>query len=227
VRIRAVVVVIPARNEETLIGRCLTSVLAAAELCSVPVHVTVVADGCTDATAEIARSFDGVTVLEVAEANVGRARAVGVTSAMRAARVATSTLWIANTDADSEVPLNWLADQVELAAGGTDLVIGTVRPDFADLSAEQVAAWHASHTPGRPNGHVHGANLGIRASVYKAARGFGPLAEHEDVDLVARCMLLNCVSLASDDFEVRTSGRQFGRTDGGYARYLREELLNR
>lgn len=224
--IRAVAVVIPARNEEALIGRCLESVLAAAELCSVPVHVTVVADACTDRTAEIAHGFEGVHVLDVTEANVGRARAVGVTWAMHRARVATSTLWIANTDADSVVPPNWIADQIELGARGTDLVIGTVRPDFDDLSPEQIAAWHTGHVPGKPNGHVHGANLGIRGSVYEAAKGFAPLAEHEDVDLVARCAALGCVTLASDDFEVRTSGRQYGRTEGGYARYLREELLN-
>jgi len=227
VKIRAIAVVIPARNEEALIARCLESVLAAAAESSVPVHVTVVADGCTDRTAEIAHQFEGVHVLEVTEANVGRARAVGVTWAMHRARVATSTLWIANTDADSVVPRNWLADQVALGSKGTDLVIGTVRPDFNDLSEAQIAAWHAGHVAGKPNGHVHGANLGIRGSIYEAARGFAPLAEHEDVDLVARCAVLNCVAIASDDFEVQTSGRQYGRTEGGYARYLREELLNK
>ena len=220
-----IVVIIPARNEEQLIGRCLESVMAAAAFAGVDPHITVVADACTDGTAEVARQFDGVHVLEVDGANVGLARSVGVTWALRRAGAAASTLWIANTDADSVVPITWIAEHLELAAGGTDLVIGTVRPDFTDLTAEQVAAWTATHVPGKPNGHVHGANLGIRASIYEAAGGFAPLAEHEDVDLVARCAPLTSAVVATDASEVLTSGRQFGRTDGGYARYLRTELL--
>jgi glycosyltransferase involved in cell wall biosynthesis len=220
-----IVVVIPARNEELLIGRCLESVVAAAAFAGVEPQITVVADACTDATAEVARQFAGVQVLEVDGANVGLARGVGVAGALERAGAAASTIWIANTDADSVVPLTWIADQVDLEARGTDLVIGTVRPDFDDLTAEQVAGWLDGHTPGSPNGHVHGANLGIRGSIYEAAGGFAPLAEHEDVDLVARCAPLTSAVVATDTSEVLTSGRQFGRTDGGYARYLRTELL--
>ena len=220
-----VAVVIPARNEELLIGRCLESVIAAAAFAGVDPHITVVADACTDETAEVARQFAGVHVLEVDGANVGLARGAGVTWALRRAGVVASTVWVANTDADSVVPPTWIAEQLDLAANGTDLVIGTVRPDFTDLTAEQVAAWTAGHTPGKPNGHVHGANLGIRGSIYLTAGGFAPLAEHEDVDLVARCAPLTSAVVATDASEVLTSGRQFGRTDGGYARYLRTELL--
>lgn len=224
-----VAVVIPARDEEALIGRCLASVLVAARFArdhGITTSVTVVADRCTDDTALIARSFAGVTVLEIDARNVGTARGVGVDSAMRESGVAASALWIANTDADSVVPEHWISAQAALAHRGFDLMIGTVRPEFKDLSAEQVNAWRATHSPGLANGHVHGANLGIRADLYRRSGGYSPLAEHEDVDLLARCAAHNPRSLATASCEVTTSGRQYGRTDGGYARYLRDDLLN-
>lgn len=49
-------VIIPASNEETYLGACLASVLASyAPPC--PIEVIVVANGCTDRTAEVARGF--------------------------------------------------------------------------------------------------------------------------------------------------------------------------
>jgi hypothetical protein len=80
--------------------------------------------------------------------------------------------------------------------------------------------------PGEANGHVHGANLGVRASVYRSAGGFADLAEHEDIDLVARCRALGATTVASARADVLTSGRQVGRTPGGYAGYLRTSLVD-
>jgi len=221
-RYSSVAVVIPARNEEELIGRCLDSVLVAAAAVALPVSITVVADGCTDNTVEIARGYPGVHVVELEAANVGSARRRGVEVALGAA---SSTVWIANTDADSFVPANWLVEQLRLAHRGIELVIGTVRPNFADLSPVQVRAWSATHPTGVANGHVHGANLGVSARLYEEVGGYPELPEHEDVDLVARCAAVNAVTIATARCEVTTSGRQYGRTDGGYARFLREDLL--
>ena len=227
--VHRIAVVIPARDEEPLVGRCLESVLDArrlteARLPGVRVIVVVVADSCTDATAAVARAVEGVTVVETDAANVGLARSIGVETAVALAGGADG-LWIANTDADSVVPRRWLLEQVRLARLGTDIVVGTVRPEFADLSPEQVRAWRATHPRGRANGHVHGANLGLRATAYLAAGGFPHLAEHEDVELVERCLLAGATSTATARCEVVTSGRQYGRTPGGYARHLRTELV--
>jgi len=211
-------VVIPARDEEQLVGRCLDSVRAAAANVSARVTVVVVADGCLDSTVVIARAVRGVRVIELESSNVGAARASGAAEVLRL-----GADWIANTDADSVVPANWLSHQLELAAEGWDLVVGTVRPDFAELEPEQQATWLSTHTPGEPNGHVHGANLGIRASAYRASGGYRALPEHEDVDLVAR--LSDFRTIASDAAEVVTSARRYGRTPGGYARFLRETLV--
>lgn len=210
-------VVIPARDEEDLIADALRAVNRAAAAVQVPVHVIVAADGCHDGTAAISREL-GAEVVEIARTGVGGARAVGVESALAA-----GADWLAHTDADSEVPVGWLTEQHRLAADGADVVIGSVRPRFAELSDAQVRAWLATHDRGQALGHVHGANLGTRASSYLRAGGYRPLREHEDVDLVDRMRPFAVVTTSA--IEVVTSGRRFGRTDGGYAGYLREQLL--
>ena len=246
-RISGVAVVVPARDEAELIARCLASIREARLLLAgraaaggpgaagqgrdeeVRVVTVVVADDCSDDTAAIAAAVPDVTVVETRLRSVGAARSEGARVAFaRLAEhgVAADAVWLAATDADSAVPPAWLTSQLDLAdREGADVVVGTVRPDFADLSDAQVAAWLSRHTPGRPNGHVHGANLGLRATVYDAAGGFGELDLHEDVELVSRARAAGAVVVASEAGEVLTSGRQVGRTRGGYAGYLANDLL--
>lgn len=222
--IAELVVMIPARDEEALIGRCLESVLVARDLVEIPVRVVVVADGCLDATAHVARGYPGVLVVEIDSSNVGTARATAARAALSLVVADPARVWMANTDADSVVPPNWLAEQVRLADSGTDVMIGTVRPEFDDLTDEQVRAWRATHLAGEANGHVHGANLGIRASIYLKSGGYDAVPEHEDVELVAKLRHVGR-AVACATCEVVTSGRAVGRTPGGYARHLREDLV--
>lgn len=218
--IESIVVVIPARNEEHLVEGCLRSVVTAAHAVDVPVRIVLVADGCTDATADIARTVAEVEVIETPFANVGAARAAGVRHALASA---TECTWIANTDADSTVPIDWLHGQLHSARDGYELVLGTVRPRFADLTSAQQRRWRRTHSAGQSIGHVHGANLGIRSSTYRAAGGFHDHSEHEDVSLVSRAKAIGARVLATGALEVETSGRQVGRTPGGYAAHLAAE----
>ncbi|GAA4266801.1 glycosyltransferase [Frondihabitans peucedani] len=229
-RITHALVVVPARDEETLIGRCLDALDRAvasvrATHPQVVVRTLIVADACTDDTEGIVRS-SGTAELVVSDAGrVGAAREHGVRLGLASfGRIDPAEIWIANTDADSAVPDNWLTHQLDLADEGTDVLVGTVRPDPADLTAEQDAAWLATHERGRPNGHVHGANLGLRASAHLGAGGFDAVEEHEDNLLVRRLQDAGAAITASDSAEVVTSGRASGRTPGGYAAYLARTL---
>jgi glycosyltransferase involved in cell wall biosynthesis len=226
----ALVVVIPAHNEEALIGASLIAMQLAVRFAretdplTPHVEIVVVADACTDRTIEIASEFAGVRVCAVAGRNVGAARASGVQLALEQLDCVFSEVWIANTDADSVVPLNWITAQVGLARRGFDGMIGTVRPNFADLTSAQIRTWRATHITGEPNGHVHGANLGVRADAYLEVGGFCAEPAHEDVTLVDRLVAAGHTLLPSDDCEVITSGRRQGRAPEGYADYLRTTL---
>ncbi|TQK18796.1 glycosyl transferase family 2 [Microbacterium sp. SLBN-154] len=220
----AVAVVVPVHDEEELLAGCLASLavaVAAAEVVGVRVEVVLVLDDCTDRSSAIAAEYE-VTTVAVRAARVGAARRAGVAEALRRLEpVDLADVWIANTDADSAVPVNWLTHQLALMRAGSDVVLGTVRPDFADLAPAHVAYWRATHHRGRPAGNTHGANLGVRGSVYRAAGGFTEVPEHEDVRLVEAARALGAIVTASDVAEVTTSGRVEGRTPGGYAAFVR------
>jgi hypothetical protein len=66
-------VVIPAHDEERVIRRCLSF---AADLTPGEAEIVVVANGCTDRTADLARQVPGVTVIESASA--GKAAALNI-----------------------------------------------------------------------------------------------------------------------------------------------------
>lgn len=216
-----VAVVIPARDEELRVEACLSSVLAAGARCPVDVSVTLVADSCSDRTTELARRFPDVAVLELSASNVGLSRAFGVRKALEHCGRHPAQVWIANTDADSTVPTDWLVRQVELADAGYDAILGEVFPDPKEYPRHLQQRWARAHRAGRTRNEIYGANLGVRASAYLRAGGFTSLEEHEDVDLVRR--LCGSRVLYSDAPPVRTSARHDGRTPGGFAGYLRSE----
>jgi glycosyltransferase involved in cell wall biosynthesis len=226
--VRAIAVVIPARNESALIDACLQSVLEARSALLAQEHtkvtVTVVADGCTDDTFQRASRFPGVDVLPTRPIGVGAARRLGVRRALDRVREPPRKIWIANTDADSVVDRSWLVNQATAAQRGIDVRIGAVQPHFHELTRLQLEAWHLRHRDGEARGHVHGANLGMRGSTYLIAGGFRTLELHEDVDLVARAVAMDAAIATEAVPDVFTSARPVGRAPGGYASYLSNEL---
>ncbi|SDR79719.1 Glycosyl transferase family 2 [Paraoerskovia marina] len=226
--ISAVAVVVPVHDEEATLADCLTAVEASLQHAreartGLRTSVVVALDACTDASARLLPP--GVVRVDLAARTVGLARAVGVERALAGfVGTASDEIWIASTDADSVVPREWVAHHLALADGGADVVVGPVRPPLDDLSPERARAWLGRFVPGLATGHVHGANLGIRADVYRSAGGYAPMVEHEDVDLVAAARAAGARVVATADAPVLTSARLVGRTPGGYARYLREDL---
>ncbi|WP_165068553.1 glycosyltransferase [Marisediminicola senii] len=220
------VVVVPVNDEEALLAECLDALRVATTAAATPggpvVRIVAVLDNCVDRSAAIAAESPGVETVVVAHRNVGAARADGVAHAMRTSGARhPSRLWIANTDADSRVPADWVTHQLELAASGTTVMLGSVTPDPRDLTPFQYAAWRQRHdTDDSGVARVHGANLGIRADAYLAAGGFPSLPEHEDVLLAKRVDAAAVVTAGC--CHVVTSARTDGRTPGGYSAYVRE-----
>jgi glycosyltransferase involved in cell wall biosynthesis len=223
--IRSLGVVVPAHNERDLLPSCLASLRRAMRaMRGTPVHLVVVADACSDRTADVARC-GGAEVVSIAARCVGTARAAGVREVLRRTRhLDPADVWLAMTDADTLVPACWLRQQARYGGQGWDAVAGTI----------QVENW-SGHPPGvraafrerygagvGPHPHVHGANLGIRAAAYLRAGGFPDAAAGEDHALVAALAAAGGRVLRTPALSVVTSARREVRAPHGFGHYLRE-----
>ena len=118
--------IIPAHNEEKFIGKCLSSVKAAAAHIDVPVEIVVVLNRCTDSTESIARQFNAVTVKEDAR-NLAKIRNAGF-------RTAGGDV-IATIDADSWMTANMLTEILRHLGAGK-YIGGGVRSGQNDFHLE-------------------------------------------------------------------------------------------
>lgn len=213
-----VVVVVPARNEERLLARCLSALDRAARRIDVPVRVQLVLDACTDSSAQVAAAAD---VLTICERNVGAARRRGFEHAGAACGART---WFATTDADSEVDDSWLSAQLEYARRGLEVVAGVVAVrQWGAHSARARQIYEREYRGHGPDGHghVHGAALGFRADAYWGVGGFRALRTGEDVDLAGRLFAAGARIAWAEDVRVTTSARRWGRAPHGFAEHLR------
>jgi glycosyltransferase involved in cell wall biosynthesis len=235
--VRHLLIVVPARNEESHIEACLTALEHATR--RIHAHplpdgattawptpaVTIVAvlDSCTDATARMVAGHPSVEVVATSSGRVGAARSLGVRHGLDLTSDPASHVWIANTDADSQVPPDWLTQQLDAAHAGVDLFCGLVEPAMDDCGRAAYASWASTYQRRDGHPHVHGANLGIRADAYLAAGGFDPAASaHEDVKLVRAARAAGFTVVSSGAASVATSGRMYGRvSEDGFAAYLR------
>ena len=230
----AVVVVVPARDEEELLPRCLASLA--------------VAGAAWPTSACAPRSSWSPTPAPTAPRTWRRPRGRRCSrwrsdASGPPAPPASSTAsgppgphlhatWLAHTDADSVVPADWLLGQLQHATRGADAVLGTVRLAGAE-DGEPVPATHQSQVdrwaeryvaqllPDLTHPHVHGANLGVRADAYLAVGGFDDLDLHEDHVLAARLRAAGHHVVTTSLDPVVTSHRLQGRVDGGVATDLR------
>jgi hypothetical protein len=226
--IRQIVVVVPARDEQKTIARCIDALeqsiaqLRRSRPADRPdVRVVVVLDRCLDDTAGIVVGRQGVDSVVSAAGMVGAARALGVETALATSDVEAHEIWIANTDADSAVPADWLSVQLEAAEAGHAALLGAVRPDQEGLDAAQLAHYLMRHPLRESHRNVHGANLGVRADHYREAGGFTAVATGEDVRLVAALEALGLPVASTGRAAVLTSSRLLGRAPDGYSDVLR------
>ncbi|MDO9381130.1 MAG: glycosyltransferase [Nocardioidaceae bacterium] len=218
--ITAVLVVVPAHDEEDRIGACLDSVRRAVdELARVDadlaISVVVVLDRCTDDTSAVVGVRHDVTAVAIGSGCVGAARRAGIRHGTADLDHDPAGVLVVNTDADCTVPARWLVEHLALASA-CDLVLGEVEPDAGEMSPASLALWRARHPLDR--GGLHGANLSVRLDAYDRVGGFAEVADQEDV-LLVRALRAGGASVVGGT-RVTTSGRRLGRVPSGFATYL-------
>jgi len=223
-------VVVPARDEEALIGPCIASIRAAVVSAGLPperVHVAVVADGCADTTAAVAAALLGRlgAVIELGGAGVGAARRAGSAAVLQAfAGVDPATIWLISTDADTIVPPSWVTDHLRAADAGAVAVAGVVSVDSFDshppcVSRQFHEIYGGAHDD---HPHVHGANLGVRADAYLAVGGWPALTSGEDNGLWDALRAAGLPMSSTRTVHVVTSSRTATRATGGFGQWLVE-----
>jgi cellulose synthase/poly-beta-1,6-N-acetylglucosamine synthase-like glycosyltransferase len=229
--IRAVGVIVPAHNEQDLLPSCLASVRRAVRpLRGLPVHVVVVADACRDRTVQAARR-GGASVVTIRARNAGAARAAGAREALRrTGQLDPANVWLVTTDADTLVPARWLHQQTRYADQGWDAIVGTIRvadwsgypPGTRSVFRERYERDERDDAEADLHPHVHGANLGFRASAYLRAGGFPALPTAEDHALVTALTTAGSRVLRTRALPVVTSARRESRAPLGFSHYLRQ-----
>ena len=205
--------VVPAYNEEALIGPCLTAIVGEISLTCCRAEIIVVNNGSTDATQKIASSYPGVKVVDEPQR--------GLVQARRAGCLVAKGEFIANIDADTILPEGWLRMTLAEFARRPDLVAlsGPVIPYDLSRSARLMTAGfyrcaYIVHVLSRllvGRGSVmQGGNFIVSKSALEAAGGFNLDLRFygEDAELARR---LSKVGVVKFTFALRSfsSGRRF------------------
>ena len=216
------IVAIPARNEADDIAACLRSVASAASECDAHVEVVVAADSCCDGTLDAVRATPmngvGLSIIEGDWASAGSARASAAALGLSQAGSPSQLIWIANTDADCEVPADWCRRHIDLAQR-CDAVSGIVDldPERTDPSVYQ-AFLDTYHLDLDSHPHVHGANFGLRGDAYLAVGGWAMGVKVGEDHLLWNSLQAAGYRLRQDPaLTVRTSARTRSRVFGGFA----------
>ncbi len=226
-RLRAVGVVLPVHNEESLVTRALDAIeRAIRQLPSdIESRVAVVLDSCDDASPRLVRHWSqgwgrSVVVVVCRGRSVGLARRKGCEAILSDyVAVDPDELWLATTDADSLVPADWLGVQVAARDAGFDMWAGRVAVgDWTGRSLATRISWKRSYAGEREP--IHGASLGFTASAYVQLEGFRALRSGEDRDLCQRGKSTGLRVRHDTRAVVRTSARRAARAPRGFAHAL-------
>lgn len=205
--------VVPAYNEEALIGSCLTAIVAEISRTRCRAEIIVVNNGSTDGTCYIASSYPNVRVVDEPVRGLVRARRAGCLEA--------NGKFIANIDADTIIPEGWLstalADFVRrpglVALSGPYIYYDL--PKWAQLAAAGFfRGAHAAHLLGRLLGGrgsvMQGGNFIVARGALEAAGGFNPDFQFygEDAELARRLSKVGVVKFTRALCAL-SSGRRF------------------
>lgn len=227
------IVVIPARDEESHIQRCLRA-LAAQTAGTAAFEVIVVLDGCSDRTGELAARTAAelelaLSLLEGPGRGSGAARGLGMDAACDRLHALGRPLGlIVSTDADTRPAPDWLARQLSHRDHGAAVIAGRIELDPAEAEAlpaalraqrERDAAARLRlvrrEDPDAAHHHFAGASLSITAEAYRAVGGLEPLQALEDEAFAVRLAAHGVPILRAPDVRVTTSARLSGRAQRG------------
>ncbi len=249
-------VIIPVRNEAEGVSKTLDSLAQQVDLRGNVLdpdfwEVLVLANNCTDSTAEAVRGFARRTpiTLHVAEvslppsvAHVGKARRLLMDQACRRLLACGQGRGvIASTDGDTRVAPDWLAQMLQAIAEGADAVGGRIRVERQPGEDRDARLYSLRDTayqrglarlehlidpdtadPWPRHSQFFGSSLGITAEAYFAVGGLPPLPCLEDAALEDALRRVDARIRHSPHVRVSTSPRQRGRTPLGLASQLRE-----
>jgi glycosyltransferase involved in cell wall biosynthesis len=207
--------VIPAYNEEKLIGQCIESVRKELASGAYDAEVLVVNNASTDRTREIAASFPDVRVVDEMRKGITRARQAGY--------LASSGELIANIDADTIMPEGWVARVMKEFEGDPKLVALSGPFIYYDLSVWERALIRSYLTVGfllhllyRDVLHVgaflQGGNFVLRRAALEKAGGFDTNIEFygEDTAIAKRMSRVGKVKWTFK-LPIYTSGRRLAQ----------------
>jgi cellulose synthase/poly-beta-1,6-N-acetylglucosamine synthase-like glycosyltransferase len=205
--------VIPAYNEEALIGKCVESVLAEIKRSGrTDCDVVVVNNNSTDNTAKVAGGYAGVRVVDEKQK--------GLVSARDGGFKATTAELVANIDADTIVPEGWLDVVFREFAKDPKLVCLSGPYFYYDLSAWNrllVSFFYGltwliyvvNHYVLRVGSVVQGGNFVFRRDAWIRAGGFNREIKFygEDTDVAVRLSKIGKVKWTFR-LPMKTSGRR-------------------
>jgi hypothetical protein len=228
-RTAAIGIVVPVHDEEQTVLDCLEAIESSImhpTLRGVRCRVAIVLDSCHDSSESIVRAWRrraaGCTssIICCKSRNVGLARLLGCAEILNTwSELDLRSIWLATTDADSQVPPEWLAVQLRRNEQGCDLWAGRVAVlDWSSRNRSASKRWGRRYA--LETDPVHGASLGINGATYTEAGGFLPVCTGEDRLLYHEVRGSGAVICHDTLAPVVTSARRTGRAPDGFADHL-------
>jgi glycosyltransferase involved in cell wall biosynthesis len=208
-------IVIPAYNEEKYLGNCLKFVFKQIE--TLPdkdqVEVIVVNNASVDNTEKIARSFANVIVVNELKKGLPWARQAGFK--------ASCGELIANIDADTQLPQNWIEKVLQEFAADNNLVALSgpyIYYDLSMIASVLVAVWYRigqmtnfiNQTILKKGAMLQGGNFILRRNALEKIGGYDTSINFwgEDTDIARRISAIGKVKFTFNLF-MPTSARRF------------------
>ncbi|MBI5003854.1 glycosyltransferase family 2 protein [Candidatus Kaiserbacteria bacterium] len=204
--------VIPAYNEEALLGACLASVLREIKRSEKDAEVIVVNNASTDRTRDIALRYPGVRVVDEPRK--------GLTFARQAGFVSSNGDFIANIDADTSLPPGWIDTVFALFASDERIVAVSGPYIYRDLPIFIRALVHIFYVSGyllhllnqyilHTGAMLQGGNFVLRSEALERIGGFDTSIAFfgEDTDTARRMSKVGIVKWTFG-LPMYTSGRR-------------------